>query len=298
MDFFLVASGLRVAEGPVALADGSLLVCEVLGGALHHFGPDGQPLRRYDLGGGPNGAAIGPDGRCYVANNGGLSAEDIAAMQAGRESGGPPSAGCIQAVDLASGAVERLYDSCDGTALIAPNDLVFDAHGGFYFTDFGNLSAPGAQPGPIYHALPDGSRITKVIPRMQRANGIGLSPDGQVLYIAETHSGALWAYRVMGAGRVDLASPTILFCDPAIHLDSLAVEAGGAVCVAAPSSGLIVRVSADGGKADRIAIPNPTPTNICFGGPDRRTAWITGMKPGEVWRTRWDAPGLALRFGG
>jgi gluconolactonase len=291
-----LASGLLAAEGPVALADGSVLICELMSGALGRLAPDGS-LTRIELDGGPNGAAIGPDGRCYVCNNGGLTRRDVEQLMQGRpaETPGPPR-GSIQAVDLSTGAVERLYDACGGAALTAPNDLVFDADGGFYFTDHGNLLLPGPQPGAVYYARPDGADIRLAIPGMESPNGVGLSPDGRTLYVAETHAGRLWRAPISRPGVVGHGARAILFEDPDLHMDSMAVQANGAVCVAVPGRNLILRVSADGNTAERIPTPPGAPTNICFAGADRRTAYITSLMSGELWRADWDQPGLALRF--
>ena len=131
------AAGLKFPEGPVACADGSVILVEIAIGRLTRVGVDGTLSTIAELGGGPNGAAIGPDGRCYVCNNGGMPfhekdgsifpglAEDNAAS------------GWIEAVDLTTGESEVLYRDCDGDALLGPNDIVFDRDGGFWFTDHG-----------------------------------------------------------------------------------------------------------------------------------------------------------------
>src|SRR3546814_4102474 len=68
----IVTRGLTFAEGPIALPDGDILVVETSGGRLTRVAPDGSRTTVADTGGGPNGAAIGPDGRCYICNNGGF----------------------------------------------------------------------------------------------------------------------------------------------------------------------------------------------------------------------------------
>src|SRR6266545_3795448 len=68
-----ITDGLRFPEGPIAMADGSVLVVEIEGGRLIRVMPDGEKQMAAHLGGGPNGAAIGPDGHCYICNNGGFT---------------------------------------------------------------------------------------------------------------------------------------------------------------------------------------------------------------------------------
>lgn len=72
MEHSIVASGLNFPERPVALADGSLLVVEIGGGVLTQILPDGSKRCVAETGGGPNGAAVGPDGLIYLCNNGGF----------------------------------------------------------------------------------------------------------------------------------------------------------------------------------------------------------------------------------
>src|SRR5580704_8929079 len=69
----IVTSGLKFPEGPIALPDGTVLVVEIEGTRLIRVAADGTKSTVATLGGGPNGAAIGPDGKCYVCNNGGFN---------------------------------------------------------------------------------------------------------------------------------------------------------------------------------------------------------------------------------
>src|ERR1700679_2364346 len=123
MDMELVAEGLLFPEGPIAMADGSIVLVEIQGRRLSRVTPKGERITIAELGGGPNGAAIGPDGAVYVCNNGGLTRHNRIPA-------------CIQRVELDGGRHEVLYTECGGQALGAPNDLVFDASGGFWFTDY------------------------------------------------------------------------------------------------------------------------------------------------------------------
>src|SRR5690606_7932948 len=101
--------------------------------------------------------------------------------------GGVPDAwtgGSIQRVDLSDGSVETVYTECDGRPLRAPNDLVFDAHGGFWFTDHGVRHGRTSDRTGVYYASADGSSITEVLFPLDAPNGIGLSPAGDRLYVA------------------------------------------------------------------------------------------------------------------
>src|SRR2546427_10960850 len=129
-----VTSGLQFPEGPVALADGSVLVVEIKRGTLTRVAPDGRQTVVARTGGGPNGAAIGPDGGVYVCNNGGFEWHELGGLLVPGNQPRDYSGGRIQRVDLATGRVEDLYTACDGRALRGPNDIVFDASGGFLFT--------------------------------------------------------------------------------------------------------------------------------------------------------------------
>jgi gluconolactonase len=292
-----LATGLSYPEGPVVLAGGDIACVETLAGRLTRVGRDGRVQLIAELGGGPNGAAIGPDGRCYVCNNGGLTREDLARFASGDDTGEiPPPGGAIQVVDLATGEFETLYDACDGTPLLSPNDLVFDAAGGFYFTDYGSVKRAPPQVGQVYYAAIDGSHIRAVGAPFERPNGVGLSPDGCTLYVAETSTGRLWRYAILEPGVVRGGEPVLVFGDAELRMDSLAVQADGRVCVACPHNDLVVRVS-PGGAAERFATPPGFPSNICFGGPDLRTAYITLLRAGALLVGPWDATGLELNFG-
>src|SRR2546426_2947260 len=139
-----IASGLRFPEGPVAMPDGSVVLVEIERRTLSRVTPDGKIHVVARLGGGPNGAAMGPGGKIYVTNNGGLKFVErpgklFPVLQADDYTGGS-----IQVVDLETGTFDTLYDRCDGRRLNGPNDLVFDGAGGFWFTDLGKTRARDA----------------------------------------------------------------------------------------------------------------------------------------------------------
>lgn len=301
MDIQLVTEGLLFPEGPVAMADGSVIVTEIQGQRLTRVWPDGRKETVADTGGGPNGAAIGPDGALYVTNNG--------ASFAFFEAGGlnipgptPPSheGGYIQRVDLKTGEIRVLYTECDGKKLVGPNDLVFDKQGGFWFTDHGCSTPDGKKYGALYYALPDGTKITRWRDHFVSPNGVGLSPDEKTVYMADTMLGRLWSFEVTSPGVLADAAPLQpgnVVCNlPGYQLlDSLAVEAGGKVCVATIINGGITAFDPDG-STEHFAFPDVIVTNICFGGDDMRDAWITASGTGKLYKARWPRPGLKLNF--
>ena len=296
-----VATGLRFPEGPVALPDGSVLVVELQGARLMRVRPGGQPEVVAELGGAPNGAALGPDGHCYVCNNGGFTWRTDDGFSRPTGPAADYRTGSIQRVNLSTGAVETLYTHCDGAPLHGPNDLVFDAHGGFWFTDFGKFFEDRYLRGAVFYARPDGSQIRRVAHPVLTPNGIGLSPDGQTLYVAETETSRLWSYPVLGPGELGLEpwpSPTggrLLHGLPGYQrFDSLAVEENGNICVATLVRGGISVFSPSGELLEFHAAPEGYCTNICFGGPDRRTAYITLSGYGQLLAAPWPRAGLPL----
>ncbi len=289
-----VTSGLRFPEGPVAMPDGSVVLVEMFGPRVTRVLPDGTKETVAEVPGGPNGLALGPNGLLYVCNNGGrYSPVDLGEWlfpgpyQPDRYTGGR-----IQTLDPATGQIEDLYTECDGRPLWSPNDLVFDAHGGFYFTDHGltddaerihHLSG-------IFYAAADGSSISEVVFPAHEPNGIGLSPDGATLYWAQTWHGRIMRREVSGPGQ--LVEPAVADPSQCLHgfdglqlLDSLAVDVDGNVCVATIVNGGVSVVSPKGELIDFVATGDPITTNVCFGHDDPTTAYITLSATGKLVKT-------------
>ncbi|MGL6042400.1 MAG: SMP-30/gluconolactonase/LRE family protein [Sandaracinobacteroides sp.] len=300
----VVATGLRFPEGPIPMADGSILLVEIARGTLTRVGPAGAVEVVAELGGGPNGAAIGPDGKVYVCNNGGFEWHEADGMLLPGLTPADYRGGSIQRVDPATGSVETLYTHCGSEPLKGPNDIVFDSAGGFWFTDNGKRYARTEDVGAVYYARTDGSFISEQIYPRSHANGIALSPDGATLYVAETMVGRVWQYRVVAPGVVDvphgLLNPAaLLYGAPGFDLfDSMAVEAGGNICVATLGRGGITILSPEGVVLEHVPMPDPATTNIAFGGADMQTAYVTLSATGQLVRTRWARPGLRPCFGG
>jgi gluconolactonase len=297
----LIASGLQFPEGPIALPDGAFLVVEIAGQTLTRIEPDGRKVVVARTGGGPNGAALGPDGRCYVCNNGGFRWHRRGDTLIPGHAADDYDGGRIEAVDLASGRVEVLYSSCNGHRLCGPNDLVFDAHGGFWFTDIGKSYRRTRDKGGVYYATADGRSIQEVIYPLEGPNGIGLSADGRELYVADSPTGRLWRFEVAAPGAIRKdkrdffgAYGEVIASVPGHRMfDSLALDSAGNVCVATIPGGITV-FAPDGGLVEEILLSDPLTTNICFGGPDLRTAYVTLSSTGRLIALDWPRPGLRL----
>lgn len=283
----VIAEGLAFPEGPVVMADGSVIVVELSGGRITRCW-NGRKETVCEIGGGPNGAAIGPDNALWVCNNDGL---DIAKFQ---NASGPGNEGRIERVDLSTGRFERVHDSCDGLSLQAPNDLVFDADGRLWFTDLGKSVDGHHTPSGLFTCLTDGSPVQAIHRRAVSYNGVGLSPDGKHVYCADTHQARLWRFERMAEHQ----RPTWVATAPGPSgFDSLAVTAAGNVCVATLFTGGITTITPAGETSHR-AFDDTYVTNIAFGGTDMMDAYITLSSSGQLIRTRWDEPGLRLHFNG
>ena len=296
-----LTSGLLFPEGPIAMPDGSVILVEIARGTLSRVTHDGKIEVIAETGGGPNGAAIGPDGAVYICNNGGFEWHNVNGLLFAGDIADDYSGGRIERVDLQTGKVEVLYTEVDGNPLRGPNDIVFDKTGGFWFTDLGKGHGRLKDRGALFYAKTDGSHVEEVVFPVETANGVGLSPDEDFVYVAETQGARLWRWelaapgKLKGAARTDarnfVASPAGLS-----FFDSMAVEADGTVCVATIRNGGISRINPETGDIRHVPTDDPMTTNICFGGTDLKTAYITASGTGRLLKTQWDTPGLPLNF--
>jgi gluconolactonase len=299
-----VTNGLRFPEGPIVLPDGSVLVVEIEGARLMRCQMDGRREVVAELGGGPNGAAMGPNNCVYVCNNGGFNwvHEEDGYLRPHGRADSYRNAG-IQRVDLSSGRVEMLYAHCGDIAITGPNDIVFDGKGGFYFTDHGKSYDRLMDRGAIFYAAEDGSFIREVAFPMITPNGVGLSPDGNTLYASETETGRVWAWPIVSPGELSklpwpspaggrfIGGPTGYQ-----RFDSMAIEANGNICVASLVAAGISVFSPEGGLLEFHEAPEPYCTNIAFGGPDMKTAYITLSGYGTLVAVDWPRAGLKLAY--
>lgn len=279
----VIVEGLGFPEGPVVMADGSVIVVEIHAGQVSRCWK-GRSEVVAKPGGGPNGAAIGPDGALWICNNGGIDVVN-----------GSPEPGRIERIDLSTGKVERVFEACDGNLLSAPNDLVFDVDGQCWFTDLGSFTANGKDWGGLFCGSGDGNSVVQVKRRQISPNGVGLSPDMSTVYLADTISGRLYAFerraeeqdgRYVGSGLGD------------VMFDSLAVTAAGNICVATLTRNGGITTFKPSGEVSQLRLEDTSVTNIAFGGEDMMDAYITFSGRGALVKMRWDEPGLKLVYNG
>ena len=291
-------------EGPIFMPDGSIILVEIARGTLTRINTDESKDIIAELGGGPNGAAVGPDGYVYVCNNGGFEWHDIDGLLIPGGQGKEYSGGRIEKVDIKTGLSEVIYFECDGNPLKGPNDIVFDKQGGFWFTDLGKTYGRQKDQGALFYAKIDGSFIKEVVFPIESPNGVGLSPNEDVVYVADTTPGRLWGYPISEPGVIK--GPKSFGIHSGVHFihgsselvlfDSLAVDSEGWINVATLFKAGITRISPDKSKYEFFETDDMLTTNICFGGDDLKTAFITLSSTGRLVKTDWDVAGHKLNF--
>ena len=197
-DVRIVAGGLGFPEGPVAMADGSVILTEIRNRRCSRVTPDGTVcavLRRRRRAQRPRGRpgwrALSLQQRRQPLRRGRLDGAGAASptTSSATSSGStrrPARPSCSTASATAT-SCRRRTTWCSTTS------------GGFYFTDLGKRYARHRDHGGLYYALPDGSKITLAYPILS-ANGCGLSPDEKTLYVADTESARLWAFDIEAPG--------------------------------------------------------------------------------------------------
>ncbi len=166
-----------------------------------------------------------------------------------------------------------------------PNDLAITQDGQFYASDPNWKDGTGR----IWHFDRRG-KATLAADGLGTANGIDLSPDGKTLYVNESVQRKVWAFSVQADGRLTGKRLLKEFAD--FGFDGMRVDAGGHLYVTRHGKGTVVKLSPKGEVLREIELPGRMPSNLCFGGPDGRTVYVTEMEHGQLVQFRVDVPGL------
>ena len=178
----------------------------------------------------------------------------------------------ILAIDPKTKAVEVLADTYGGKPLNSPNDLWRDKKGGIYFTDprFVSLPFPPEQDVMgVYYLSPDRKSLIRVIGDLKKPNGVTGSPDEKLLYVDDTAVEKTFVYTIAHDGTL---SNRREFAP--VGYDGLTTDDRGNVYIT--GKGVFV-YSPSGNLLEHIAVPEQ-PTNVCFGGKDRKTLFITTLR--------------------
>jgi gluconolactonase len=259
----LIKDGFNGTEGPIGLTDGSLLFTETNANRIVRISTDNSVSTFLDNTNGANGLGFNGNG-------------ELIAVQTAK-----PRVGIIYPA-----AKEKVFaENYQGQVFQRPNDLVVDRHGGVYFTDSGtrptkeNPNPPASTPG-VYYITPAG-QLKRLANDIQRPNGIQLSKDEKVLYVANTSGEHILAYDVTGEGTVggkkDFAKLKGWSQGEdgswSSGADGLATDDSGRLYVASNAG-----IEVFSGKGEALGvIPLPKkPQNLAFAGPDKKTLYVVG----------------------
>ena len=238
-----------------------------------------------------------PDGRIetLVANR--HSVGGLALCESGKLLMSGPS---LALFDETTGRIEEIFSSYPGHTIRTLNDMTVDSQGSVYIGSMNyNALEKDAKPvpGDLYRIDPDG-KATLAGEGYQVSNGLGFSPDGRLLYHADSPPKTIWAYDV--ASDRTLRNRRVFATVPKGYPDGLAVDAEGGVWVAAIFASELVRFKPDGTIDRRIPMPARMVVSLTFGGPGLRDLYVVtadnadpGLK-GTIFRLRSDVPGLAV----
>lgn len=267
----LLISGFSSPEGPAFDRHGRLFFVNWLTSSIMRLGPDGAAEEWFNTGGIPAGLAFHPDGSLYVADEG----------------------DAIHGVLRLSPDRHRttVVDSYQGQPLNGANDLMFDRQGILYFSDPWRSSLDNPI-GGFYRLFPDG-RLEQLDRGLAFPNGVAVAADGRAVYLAETRHNRVLRYEIGPDGAVGSRQVwAILDGEPGP--DGMAFDAEGFLYVAHWGGGRVDVIDPSGAVADRIAVPGRNPTNVAFGGPDRRTLVITEVETASLYQVRTRVPGQPL----
>jgi gluconolactonase len=266
----LIVPDQHFPEGPCFDREGNLYWVNATGANICMMTPDGAVSEFVNTDAQPNGAAFAANGDMYVCEPG-LSAIIICHPDR---------------------TWETHQTHCDGEPLRGPNDLVFDPHGGFYFTDPGG-SKPDNPIGTVHYVTSDG-KISTVAEGLQYPNGIAMTDEGGILTVVETYPHRIWAYDVPIPGVPENGRVLWQHRSDDALLDGMAYDEEGNLWVACYGVGEINVVSGEGETLAIHGAGGLRPTNCCFGGTDFTTLYITEVETNALYTLETGVRGQVL----
>jgi len=257
------ATGFKFPEGPAFDRNGNLFVVDVDTGDISKISPEGQVKIFINTGGAPNGAKFHANGDLYVAD---------------RKKG-------IIAIS-SDGKIRVIVDHYEGKKFYGPNDLIFDSKGNLYFTDPHGSSAENPF-GCVYRFSSSGE-LTCLASGLAFPNGLVLSKDEKFLFVANTRKNRILRYVLDPPVRSYIFSQLSGGWGP----DGLAFDVAGNLYVAHYGGGDVIILNPKGEIVERVPVGGGHPTNVAFGGPDRKTLYVTEVETGSVYCFNTDHAGL------
>ncbi|MGB6103644.1 MAG: SMP-30/gluconolactonase/LRE family protein [Pusillimonas sp.] len=260
-------------EGPAFDADGNLWCVDIPWGRIFRVSPAGEFALMASYDGEPNGLKIHRDGRIFIADY----KHGILVMD--------PDTLRIKPV-LERVRLERLK---------AVNDLVFASNGDLYFTDQG-LSGLHDPSGRVFRMRTDGT-IDCLLDNVPSPNGLVLNLNESALYLAVTRANAIWRVPLTRDGQVAKVG-TFIQMSGGGGPDGLALDTDGNLAVAHVGTGAVWVFSARGEPLYRVqSCAGHHTTNVAYGGPDRKTLYITESESGAILAARLHCPGRIMFSG-
>ncbi len=248
----LLADGFKFTEGPAADAEGHVYFTDQPNDRICKWSVDGKLTDFMKPCGRSNGMFFDPQGNLWTCAD--MDNE-------------------LWMIDP-QGNVTVVVRDFDGKLLNGPNDLWIDPEGGIYFTDplykrpYWERDPAMQQDGQhVYYVTPDRKRIIRVADDLVQPNGIIGTPDGKHLYVADIGDRKTYRYAIQADGSL---SEKKLFCS--MGSDGMTIDREGNVYLT--GRGVTV-FSPEGEKIEQIPVEKGWTANVCFGGPDRRTLFIT-----------------------
>ncbi len=244
-----LADGFVFTEGPACDAKGNVYFTDIPNERIHKWSVDGKLTTFREKTGRANGLYFDREGNLLACEGGNRRLVSISA----------------------DGKVTVLADGYNGKKLNSPNDLWIDPGGGVYFSDprYGGEEGMEQDGFHVYYLPPNRKELVRVLDNLVKPNGVVGTADGKLLYVTDAGDGKTYVYRIQPDGSLTdrkLIAP--------VGSDGMTLDEQGNLYL---SRGVVHVYSAEGKNLATIEVPE-APANVCFGGRDRRTLFITARK--------------------